>query len=685
MLAAILAVMVAGAWFTIRTTTDHLLYNNATSTAQKWAQYVAANVTDLEQIAAGEVPSEASMVFFRGALKAQRVFRYEIYNRYGYSLLVSDHEKIGLVEISAFSADAVRSIETGKSVVNVSGDAATEHFPEFFSRAYVPVFDNDRPIAVVAAFVDQAKERDDYHSAFVLAAGALCLLTAFGFAIPAVAWYRRSQEKLRGDKHIHYLAHHDVLTGLMNRSRIMERLNSALSEAEVSGEHLAVHYIDVDRFKSINDTLGHDCGDALLKIIATRLLDNARAEDSVARLGGDEFLIVQAGVKGKAEAELFAATIAAALSAPVQVGEHRILPTISIGIALSPADGATADRLIKSADLALYTSKANGRDCIRFFSPEMDAAMLERVKLEKIVRDAVAKDGFELHYQPVFGVTGRRLSGFEALIRLRDPDGKPIPPMIFIPVAEELRLIDRIGAWVLGQACREAALWPEDLTVAVNLSPVQFASGNISQVVSDALSASGLAPRRLEVEITETLLLGDSEVIVRELRALKQMGVAVVMDDFGTGYSSLSYLWRFPFDKIKIDRSFMAGFGDADRDASTVVKTIIALGRELNMRVTVEGVETAEQVAFLDGSHADLVQGYFFGRPMPASEVAGTILTGFHNSEADRRAAAAPRRESNTALGPELSSVLQTTPPDGSSFTLNSDPGGLRSKKYDLA
>jgi diguanylate cyclase (GGDEF)-like protein len=649
MLAAILAVMVAGAWFTIRTTTDHLLYKNATSTAQHWAHYVAASVTDLEQIAAGEVPSEASMAFFRGALKAQRVFRYEIHNRHGYALLVSDHEKIGLVDISAFSAEAVRSIETGKPVVNVSGAAAAEHFPVFFSRAYVPVFDNDRPIAVVAAFVDQTAERNDYRSAFVLAAGALCLLTAFGFAIPAIAWYRRSQEKLRGDRHIHYLAHHDVLTGLMNRSRIMERLNSALSETEASGVPFAVHYLDVDRFKSINDSLGHDCGDALLKVIAERLLDTARAEDSVARLGGDEFLIVQAGVKAKAEAEVFAQTVAAALSAPVQVGEHEILPTISIGIALAPADGTTADRLIKSADLALYSSKAEGRDCIRFFAPEMDAAMLERVKLEKIVRDAAAKDDFELHYQPVFGVTGRKLSGFEALIRLRGPDGKPIPPMAFIPIAEEMRLIDRIGAWVLGQACRDAALWPEDLTVAVNLSPAQFASGNISQVVSDALTASGLAPHRLEVEITETLLLGDSEVIVRELRALKQMGVAVVMDDFGTGYSSLSYLWRFPFDKIKIDRSFMAGFGDADRDASTVVKTIIALGREMNMRVTVEGVETEEQVAFLDGSHADLVQGYFFGRPMPASEVAGAILTAFQDSQALGKAAAGPHHKSNAA------------------------------------
>jgi diguanylate cyclase (GGDEF)-like protein len=649
MFAAILVVMVGGAWLAIRMTTDHLLYNSATSTARHWAHYVAASVTDLEQIAAGEVPSAASMAFFRGALKAQRVFRYEIYTRHGYSLLVSDREKIGLVDISAFSPEAVEAISTGETVVNVSGASAGDHFPDFFSRAYVPVFADGRPIAVVGAFVDQTVERNDYRLTVIVAGGVLCLLTAFGFAVPSIAWYRGSKQQIRSNRRIHYLAHHDVLTGLMNRSRVMEQLNEALAGTQSSGKQFAVHYIDVDHFKTINDTLGHDCGDALLKVIAQRLLSCIGIKDSVARLGGDEFIIVQHNISGKAAAEAFAERVAAAMAEPVQVGEHEIVPTASIGVALAPADGATAERLIKSADLALYSGKADGRACIRFFAPEMDTAMLERVKLEKVVREATAKCSFELHYQPVFGVAGRKLSGFEALLRLRDPDGNPIPPAVFIPVAEEMRLIDKIGVWVLGQACRDAAQWPEHLTVAVNLSPVQFASGNISQIVADALAASGLKPGRLEIEITETLLLGDSEIIMRELRTLKQMGVAVVMDDFGTGYSSLSYLWRFPFDKIKIDRSFMVGFGDTDRDASTVVKTIIALGREMNMRVTVEGVETEEQVAFLDGSHADLVQGYFFGRPMPLADVAPVILRNFQESQAVQKPTSETKSRETTA------------------------------------
>jgi EAL domain-containing protein (putative c-di-GMP-specific phosphodiesterase class I) len=258
----------------------------------------------------------------------------------------------------------------------------------------------------------------------------------------------------------------------------------------------------------------------------------------------------------------------------------------------------------------------------------MDAEMQARCRLERIIRDAVMQDRFELHYQPLYEMSERRLVGFEALVRLPTDDGTLIPPLEFIPVAEDLRLIGKIGAWVLREACRTAATWPENLVVAVNLSPAQFSAG-LSDVVAGALKDSGLGANRLELEITETLLLGNSQNVMTELHALKAMGVAIVMDDFGTGYSSLSYLWRFPFDKIKIDRSFMQGFDGPNRDASTVVKTIIALGRELNMRVTVEGVETAAQATFLDKVNGDQAQGYFFGRPIPASEVGAHILADF--------------------------------------------------------
>ena len=443
---------------------------------------------------------------------------------------------------------------------------------------------------------------------------------------------------------ISHMAHHDALTGLANRTQLVEKLEKALAVLPLQGGSIAVHFIDLDRFKNVNDTLGHDGGDFLLKTVAERLRSVTRVDDIVARLGGDEFVVVQTGVNSKDQAEDFARRLISAVTAPMKLREQVIIATVSVGVALAPADGNDPERLLKSADLALYKAKADGRNCIRFFLPEMDAELQARSKLERIIRDAVLHDRFELHYQPLFEMSERRLIGFEALIRLPAEDGTLIPPLVFIPVAEELRLIDKIGAWVLREACRTAATWPEHLTVAVNLSPAQFLAGSVSDIVAAALKEAGLAAHRLELEITETLLLGNSEAIMAELQALKAMGVAIVMDDFGTGYSSLSYLWRFPFDKIKIDRSFMQGFDGSGRDAKTVVKTIIALGRELNMRVTVEGVETATQAAFLDKVDGDQAQGFFFGRPVPASEVSANILADFQRAHSTPSSAPILRR-----------------------------------------
>ena len=427
---------------------------------------------------------------------------------------------------------------------------------------------------------------------------------------------------------IAFMAHHDALTGLANRTQLIEKLNEALASAGSEHDGVAVHFIDLDRFKRVNDTLGHDGGDSLLKVVAERLRAIVRADDIVARLGGDEFVIVQIDVENKAQAEGLAQRLIEITTAPIELKEQTINATVSVGIALAPADGLNPERLLKSADLALYRAKAEGRNCIRFFQPEMDVEMQARCKLERIIRDAVTHDRFELHYQPLFEMSDRCLIGFEALIRLPTEDGTVIPPLEFIPVAEDLRLIGKIGAWVLREACRTAATWPDTLSVAVNLSPAQFSAG-FSGEVAAILNETGLTASRLELEITETLLLGNSQVIIAELHALKAMGVAIVVDDFGTGYSSLSYLWQFPFDKIKIDRSFMQGFDGHNRNAGTVVKTLIALGRELNMRVTVEGVETAAQAAFLDKIGGDLAQGYFFGRPVPGSEVSEHIFKDF--------------------------------------------------------
>jgi diguanylate cyclase (GGDEF)-like protein/PAS domain S-box-containing protein len=450
-----------------------------------------------------------------------------------------------------------------------------------------------------------------------------------------VATFEDVTEWRKAQAQIAYMAHHDALTGLANRTQLVKKLEKVLAVLPLKGGSVAVHFIDLDRFKKVNDTLGHEGGDFLLKTVAERLRSVTRVNDVVARLGGDEFVVVQTKVSNKDQAEDLASRLTSAVAAPMKLREQSIIATVSVGVALAPSDGNDPERLLKSADLAMYKAKADGRNCIRFFQPELNVELQARSKLERTIRDAVLHDRYELHYQPLFEMSERRLTGFEALIRLPADDGTLIPPLVFIPVAEELRLIDRIGEWVLRAACRTAVNWPENLTVAVNLSPAQFLpglTGGVSDIVAAALKDAGLAAHRLELEITETLLLGDSEAIMAELHALKAMGVAIVMDDFGTGYSSLSYLWRFPFDKIKIDRSFMQGFNDSDRDAKTLVKTIIALGRELNMRVTVEGVETAAQAAFLDHADGDQVQGFYFGRPVPISEVSAYILADFQKT-----------------------------------------------------
>lgn len=631
LLAVILVLLTAGTWTIVHWTTERLIHDDARADAREWAHYLATNVTDLRQIAAGELPTAASTAFLDGTRKSSQVFRYVIFNRQGYSQFVADRDQIASVGLSEYSPEAARAAETGQTVVDTLAGQGPDR-PDYFARAYVPVVVDGEPIGVVAAFVDETDQRVRFRNTFLIAALSLCGLTAMAFGLPAIAWYRRTREKQKIDRRMRYLAHHDPLTGLTNRARLMERLEILLDRLPPSGLQLAVHFIDLDRFKDINDSLGHDGGDFLLKMFGQRLRAITRAEDIVARLGGDEFVVVQSPVTSRDAVESLADRIVATLTEPMHFKQQEVAATVTVGVALLPADGNTADAALKSADLALYAGKAAGRNCVRFFAPEMDDALQARLKLERIIRHAVATGGFELHYQPVFVLSGRQLAGYEALVRLRTEEGELIPPDQFIPLAENMRQIDKIGAWVLREACRAAVDWPKSMAVAVNLSPSQFESGTIKDVVAGALADSGLDAPRLELEITEALLLGNTERVLQQLHELKALGVSIVMDDFGTGYSSLSYLWKFPFDKIKIDRSFMKSFGETGGDVAAVVRSIISLARELSMRVTVEGVETLSQADFLYEADADQVQGFYFGRPMPATDVAENTLASFRRS-----------------------------------------------------
>jgi diguanylate cyclase (GGDEF)-like protein len=424
---------------------------------------------------------------------------------------------------------------------------------------------------------------------------------------------------------ISFMARHDLLTGLPNRVVLREDLERALSRNK-RGEELALLCLDLDRFKPVNDTLGHAAGDALLKQVAERLLACARESDLVVRLGGDEFALVQFGTPQPASSTVLARRLIDAVSRPFDLEGHRVHIGTSIGIAVAPFDGDNPETLMRNADLAMYGAKSEGRGTLRYFEPEMDGRMRARRGLEADLRLAVARGEFELAYQPQFDTDSRTVTGVEALLRWHHPQRGLVSPIDFISLAEETLLIVPIGHWVLEQACRDALAWPSHVRVAVNVSALQFRDGSLLHSVLTALKASGLPPRRLELEITETVLLRDAQQALATLHELRSRGVRVAMDDFGTGYSSLRNLRSFPFDRIKIDRSFVRDAA-TNPDTQTVIRAIAELGRGLRMQITVEGVETPAQLHAVRAQGCSEIQGFLFSQPRPAAEIPGLIET----------------------------------------------------------
>jgi diguanylate cyclase (GGDEF)-like protein/PAS domain S-box-containing protein len=435
-----------------------------------------------------------------------------------------------------------------------------------------------------------------------------------------VATFEDITEWQRAQAQITHMARHDALTNLPNRTLFREQLEQALRLAK-RGNKLAVLCLDLDHFKDINDSLGHPIGDALLMEVGRRLASCIREGDTVSRLGGDEFAIVQlCGSDDANPAVLLASRIVEEISAPYDVGGHQLVIGVSVGISLAPDDGRNPDELLKKADLALYRAKADGRGTYRFFEAGMDARAQARRLLELDMRAALPRGEFEMHYQPIRDVAAETIVACEALVRWRHPMRGLIPPGNFIPLAEETGLIIQIGEWVLRTACRDAAAWPNDIGVAVNLSPVQFKNPNLVLQVMNALAQSGLPAHRLELEITESVLLQNSEATLLTLHALRGNGVRISLDDFGTGYSSLSYLRSFPFDKIKIDRSFVEDVTSRE-DSLAIVRAVAGLGRSLGIATTAEGVETIAQLDVLRREGCTQAQGYLFSKPCPVAEV----------------------------------------------------------------
>lgn len=432
---------------------------------------------------------------------------------------------------------------------------------------------------------------------------------------------RSEQERLLAQEKIAHMARHDALTGLPNRVLFRERLERSLKD---NAAQTALLYLDLDGFKAVNDTLGHPAGDALLRLVSERLQGCVRGWDVVARLGGDEFAIVQTAVAEREHAEALARRIVERLGQPFTLNEQRVIIGTSIGLALAPEDGSSADDLLKAADIALYNAKAEGRGTYCFFDPGMDQHMQARLAIKLALHGALARGEFELHYQPLVDLDTNRITSFEALLRWRHPERGMISPAAFIPVAEETGSIVQIGEWVLHEACRAAAGWPEQISVAVNLSPIQFRSKTLVSAVASALKATGLTPGRLYLEITESVLLQDNATNLAILQELRRLGVRIALDDFGTGYSSLGYLRSFTFDKIKLDRSFVHDLPNT-LECQAIVRAVAGLALGLGISTTAEGIETHEQLGAVQASGYTEGQGYLFGRPINGAEVRSVI------------------------------------------------------------
>ncbi len=505
-----------------------------------------------------------------------------------------------------------RATMLGKRASDVMPAATAEHIESEDQK----LVDSEKVL-----FIDEHSVETPANGTRIVTTTRLPVMSADGKPQYLISVVHDVTDRKRHEQRIAHLARHDPLTDLPNRTAFNQCITATIGLATSSNESFAVLCLDLDRFKAVNDVFGHSTGDRLLREVSQRLSTVCEGA-FLSRVGGDEFIVIMPTGKPQTAEEL-AERLCAALASDIEIDGHRVRVGLTIGIAIFPQDGADPLTLIANADAALFRAKSEARGSVRFFEPAMDKQLREKRALQQDLRSAIARDELDLHYQPQARIGGE-ITGFEALVRWHHPRSGLVPPSTFIPLAEETGIIVELGEWVLRTACREAASWPKPLRVAVNLSPVQFQRSDLVKLVHEILLETGLAPARLELEITEGVLIGDFSGAVATLRRLKNLGVRIAMDDFGTGYSSLSYLQSFPFDKIKIDRAFVANLSHSQQ-AVTIIRAVIALGRGLDLPVVAEGVETEEQLKFLAGEHCNEIQGYLVGRPMPIADYAREV------------------------------------------------------------
>ena len=616
----------------IQLESERELRRSSQQAGERWVQLAVYTVPNLVSALAGDGITATARQQLLLLASGGGAFRFKLFDAEGRRVLLSDDlaqpgalpppsESDG---IGHAARDTVKLGIRNKVLAGlVHTDVVREGgpgLPAAYSSTYVPMLRDGKTVGVMEVYVDETELADSIGDVVtrILAAVFLVLLIMLAFA---GRQFRRRMKLQRGEQaRVRYMAEHDALSGALNRASFTVVLEKAARHCAVGGPGISLLCIDLDRFKDVNDSMGHAAGDEVLRLATQRLKDAVREGDQVARLGGDEFAILLRGVASVEAVTPLAQRVVQALAQPYDVQDQRVRCGGSVGIAIHGVDATDPEDLLGKADTALYRAKADGRGTLRFYDLAMDRQMLARRQLAQDLRGAIAGDQLALHYQPLYGSDGRTLTGYEALLRWQHPGLGNVPPVEFIPLAEETGLIDNIGQWVLQRACRDAATWPAPLTVAVNLSAAQFTNGDLVQTVTRSLAAAGLNARRLELEITESLLMKNTDAVLGTLRAVAAMGVPIAMDDFGTGYSSLAYLWRFPFDKVKIDRAFTQNL-QHDAKVGLIVRSIITLAHSLDIRVNAEGVETAGQMAALQEHGCDELQGFLLGRPGPVEEL----------------------------------------------------------------
>jgi diguanylate cyclase (GGDEF)-like protein len=604
---------------------EHLLRADAKSTTEVWVGTLLNNTSELPAVISGKASAEQVLILLNGSIKVGDVYRYRLWDLEGRQIAFSERFS-GIQAASSMVAlcgeQSARAVLSG-TTCTVLENRRTFGNPAHFAYSFVPIVQNGTVVGVLEVYVDLAEHFVLYRRALLLSWFVTAVTIVFAGGIPVFLVRRKMKAHRAAAEEAQFLADHDNLTGIANRRRLVEAAIAALAWSRRSGTQVAVLMLDLDHFKDINDSYGHAAGDELLRKFSHRISTAIREEDTVARLGGDEFVVLQVGIAQPMGAKALAERLLAVLAEPYDLAGVRVPCGSSIGVAIAPGDASEWDALLSRADAALYRAKNEGRKTVCFFQPGMNASLRERRCVELDVKQALDTKAFGLAYQPISSFHDGTILGFEALLRW--PEGWVARyPQEFIPIAEECGLMPAIGAWVLETACKTAVAWQEPLKIAVNLSPAQFRQGDIVATVVHALQVSGLAAERLELEITESLWIENTDAVLEPLARLKHLGVSITLDDFGTGNSSLKYLWKFPFDRVKIDRSFVEEM-ERDPKAAAIVSTILALGTTLHLTITAEGVETSAQAKLLNDAGCEQAQGFLLGRPLSAASTDALI------------------------------------------------------------